>query len=102
MSTTLTGKNQITIPAAIVKEMNLEPGAQIEWTIGDTPGVIILRVRPSIRERLAEVQQWGAAIKARMGPDWDPIAELVEEREKDMMIEEAEQRELADRLEGRK
>lgn len=32
MTTTITGKNQITLPAALVKDLDLRPGVQIEWS----------------------------------------------------------------------
>jgi len=87
MSTTLTGKNQVTIPAAIAREMNLEPGSRLEWLKGDVPGVIIIKVLPSRRQLLARAQEIGAELKKEF-PDWDPIADLIAERELDMAEEE--------------
>ena len=83
MTTSLTGKNQVTVPAAIVKQLGLEPGAKLDWSIGEEPGVITVRVQPSIQERLRRVQEIGAAYKATMPKDWDPIAELVAWREEE-------------------
>lgn len=83
MSTTLTGKNQVTIPAELVREMGLEPGAKLEWLKGDLPGVIIIKVQPSIRQQFARAQEMGAEIRMRMGPDWDPVAQLIEGRQRE-------------------
>jgi bifunctional DNA-binding transcriptional regulator/antitoxin component of YhaV-PrlF toxin-antitoxin module len=82
MSTTITGKNQVTIPADLVREMGLEPGTQLEWLKGDLPGVIIVKVEPSIRQRLAEIRAMGAEHK-RNNPGRDLIAELIAERERE-------------------
>ena len=82
MSTTLTGKNQVTIPAELVREMGLEPGTKLEWLKGDLPGVIIIKVQPSIRQLLRRAREIGAEMK-RQNPDWNPIAELEAERERE-------------------
>jgi bifunctional DNA-binding transcriptional regulator/antitoxin component of YhaV-PrlF toxin-antitoxin module len=82
MSTTLTGKNQVTIPAELVREMGLEPGTKLEWLKGDTPGVIIIKVQPSIRQLLRRAREIGTELK-RQNPAWDPIAELDAERERE-------------------
>ena len=86
MSTTLTGKNQVTIPAELVREMGLEPGTKLEWLKGDMPGVIIIKVQPSIRQLLAEVRAIGTAHK-RANPGVDLVAELMAEREREEVEE---------------
>ena len=78
----------MTVPAAIVKEMGLEPGTRLEWLKGDVPGVIIIKVQPTVRQMLARIQELGAEMKREMGPDWDPVEELMLERERDMIDEE--------------
>jgi bifunctional DNA-binding transcriptional regulator/antitoxin component of YhaV-PrlF toxin-antitoxin module len=82
MRTTLTGKNQVTIPAELVREMGLEPGTKLEWLKGDLPGVIIIKVEPSIRQLLAEVRAIGTEHK-RKNPGLDIVAELIAERERE-------------------
>jgi AbrB family looped-hinge helix DNA binding protein len=32
MTTTITGKNQVTLPAGLVRELDWKPGTQLEWT----------------------------------------------------------------------
>ncbi len=76
MITIVTGKNQITIPAALVKKLNIQPGQRIDWRIGEE-GQLIAYLLPS-RGQLAQMT-------AGMGRDWldaysDPIADLIAER----------------------
>ncbi|MEZ4725585.1 MAG: AbrB/MazE/SpoVT family DNA-binding domain-containing protein [Caldilineaceae bacterium] len=84
MITTVTGKNQITIPAQLVKELNIQPGARIDWSMGED-GMIFGRLLPH-RGALARKV-------AGMGRDWikpgtDPIADLIRERNQDDMAED--------------
>ena len=78
MTTTLTGKNQVTVPVELAKRMGLEAGARFDWQAGSSPGTILVRVQPSIRQRLARAQEIG---KAHQGRDF--VKELIEEREKE-------------------
>ncbi len=76
---TITGKNQITIPAAIVRELQLEPGMQVEFEIGEERSVTM---RPVLsRGELARQLQgkWAHLF----GPDDDPIGHLIRERERE-------------------
>ena len=43
MITTVTGKNQITIPAALARKLKIEPGQRIDWQIGPD-GVLIAQI----------------------------------------------------------
>lgn len=79
MITTVTGKNQITIPAALVRKLNIETGQQIDWQIGEN-GILIARPLPK-RGDLAQQL-------AGIGREWladgdDPIADLIAERVQD-------------------
>jgi len=80
----------VTIPAELVREMGLEPGTRLEWLKGDIPGVIIIKVQPSIRQQLARIQEIGQEIKKRQPSGWSPVEELIAERERDMIEEEGE------------
>ena len=42
MITTITGKNQITIPAKLAVQLNIQPGMRIDWSVNDD-GVLIAR-----------------------------------------------------------
>ncbi len=79
MITTVTGKNQITIPAKLASHLHIQPGTRLDWTLGDD-GVLIARPLPSRGEL--------ARRAAGMGRSWlpagvDPVADLIEERVRD-------------------
>lgn len=76
MITTVTGKNQVTIPSKLIKQLNIEPGRRLEWSIGEG-GVLIVRPLPR-RNVLAREA-------ACMGRQWlpegaDPVGDLIQER----------------------
>jgi AbrB family looped-hinge helix DNA binding protein len=76
MITTITGKNQITIPAKLARQLNIQPGARLDWSIGDD-GVLIARLLPARSDLARKI--------AGMGRQWlpegaDPVAELINER----------------------
>lgn len=76
MITTVTGKNQIAIPAALARRLGIRPGQPIAWSIGED-GVLIARLLP----RPGELARRAAG----MGRAWleegeDPVRELIEER----------------------
>jgi AbrB family looped-hinge helix DNA binding protein len=84
MITTITGKNQVTIPAKLVHQLDLHPGTRIEWSIGED-SVLIARILPRRSVLARQV--------AGMGRDWlsegaDPIADLIRERDQDDKDEE--------------
>jgi AbrB family looped-hinge helix DNA binding protein len=79
MITTVTGKNQITIPAQLVKALDIQPGTRIDWSIGED-GILLARLLPH-RGALARKV-------AGMGRNWvkpgtNPITELIDERNQD-------------------
>ena len=79
MITTLTGKNQITLPAEIVRTLGLTPGAQLAWRIGED-GTLIATPQPSRSQRAAVL--YGAG-RSYLRPDADPVADLIAERVQD-------------------
>ena len=78
MTTTLTGKNQVTVPVELAKQMGLQTGARLDWEAGSSPGTILIRVQPSIRQRLARAQEIGKPYTGR-----DFVKELIEQREQE-------------------
>ena len=80
MVTTVTGKNQVTIPAEIVRGAHIQLGTQLDWTFDDKKRVLRVRILPS-RGDLAR-QLLGAGRKYTRQGD-DPIAELIAERVRD-------------------
>ena len=80
MTTTLTGKNQVTVPVEITRELGLEAGARFDWSRGETPGTIVIHVQPSIRQMLDRAQELGRKMKNR-----NLIEELIAERAEEML-----------------
>ncbi|RIK27984.1 MAG: hypothetical protein DCC55_39045 [Chloroflexi bacterium] len=76
---TITGKNQITIPAAIVRELELEPGMQLEFQIDEGRRLF---VQP-VLSRAERVRQLEGKWKHLFPPGSDPIGDLIRERELD-------------------
>ena len=82
MTTTLTGKNQITVPAEITQKLGLVPGAQFEWAVGDQPNKITITIKPTRKQMLARIRELGRRWKK---PGQDPIGDLIRERVQDDM-----------------
>lgn len=76
MITTVTGKNQVTIPAELARELNIKAGTQPDWSKGED-GTLRVKPLPSRGEL--------ARCLAGIGRPWlrpgdDPIADLIRER----------------------
>ncbi|MEO5926704.1 MAG: AbrB/MazE/SpoVT family DNA-binding domain-containing protein [Bryobacteraceae bacterium] len=80
MTTTLTGKNQVTVPAEIAREFGLQPGSKLDWSKGKTPGTIVVKVQPSKRQMIERIKEIGRGFKNR-----NLVEELIREREKEML-----------------
>lgn len=80
MTTTLTGKNQVTVPAEIAQKLGLQAGAQFDWALGDQPNRIVITIKPTRKQLLERVRTIGRAFKKE---GQDPIGDLVREREED-------------------
>ena len=78
MQTTLTGKNQVTVPAEIARQFDLHPGSKLDWTPGKQPGTILIRVQPSVRQMMKRAQELGSRIRNR-----NLVEELVQSREQE-------------------
>ncbi len=72
MTTTLTGKNQITLPADLVRKLGLKPGTRFVWS-ARKDGSMVARPLPS-RGALAHRLMGLAAVELRPGAD--PIQDL--------------------------
>ncbi len=73
---TVTSKNQITIPAAIVRELEIEPGMQLEWEVDEGRTVI---VRP-VLSRYELAKKLEGSLRHILKPGDDPIGDLIRER----------------------
>jgi len=76
MITTVTGKNQIAIPAKIAQEVGIQAGTRIDWSIGGD-GVLIARLLPG---RGTIARQVAGIGRAWLCESDDPVAELIQER----------------------
>jgi len=76
MITTVTGNNQVTIPAELARRFNIKAGTRLEWT-SEADGALLVKPLPSrgeLARRLAGIgQPW-------LKPGDDPIADLIRER----------------------
>lgn len=86
MITTVTGKNQITLPADLVRKLDLRPGVQIEWS--ETPDGELLGRRRLTREELAG--KLAGSWRHLKQPGSDPVRDLVEERAREDEEEQAQ------------
>ena len=80
MTTTITGKNQITLPAAIAAKLGLTNGTRIEWTVGRRPDEIRGRILPDPATLAAQLHGAG---RAHLRKGQDPLRDLLRERELD-------------------
>lgn len=79
---TITGNNQIAIPAVVVRELQIEPGMKLEFELSGGRAVV---VRPALirAERARQIEEkW----QPLFPPGSDPIGDLIRERE----VEDAE------------
>ncbi len=78
MITTVTGKNQIKIPAELARQLQIEPGTSVDWSIGPE-GELLARVIPP---RAALARQLAGVGRAWLPPGTDPVADLLRERDR--------------------
>lgn len=86
MITTVTGKNQITIPAAIANRIGLKNGSRIEWHLSSNPDEIRCILLPEPATLAANLRGAG---KRFLKPGQDPGADLLAERADDDSIRAA-------------
>ncbi len=85
MVTTLTRKNQTTLPAALVGQAGLEAGARLEWTYV-SPEEIRVRPLPPLAKVVALMRGRGNEL---LKPGQSAVQGLVDERRRDMEAEES-------------
>ena len=76
MITTVTGKNQITIPAELARELDIAPGTRLDWAKG-AEGTLIVKIIPNRAELARRLAGRGRRL-LRKGSN--PIRDLVEDR----------------------
>jgi AbrB family looped-hinge helix DNA binding protein len=83
MITTVTGKNQITIPAELARELDIAPGTRLDWAKGET-GVLIVKIIPNRTELARRLAGRG---RRHLQEGSKPIRDLVEDRVRDDLQE---------------
>jgi AbrB family looped-hinge helix DNA binding protein len=83
MITTVTGKNQITIPAAIANRIGLKSGSRIDWQLSSKSDEIRCIVLPEPSVIAANLRGAG---KRFLKPGQNPSAALLAERTTDESI----------------
>lgn len=76
MITTVTGKNQITIPAELARELDIVPGTRLDWEKGGDD-VLIVKIIPNRAELAKRLAGRG---KRHLRQGSNPIRDLVEDR----------------------
>lgn len=76
MITTVTGKNQITIPSELARELEITQGTRLDWRKKDGE-TLIARIIPTRAELARRLAGRG---KRHLRPGSDPIRELIAER----------------------
>jgi AbrB family looped-hinge helix DNA binding protein len=80
VATTVTKKNQVSIPAAIARKCGIRAGSRLEWREGDAPDELVVRV---IRDRKTLAERLRGAGKRNGRRGKGAIAELVSQRVND-------------------
>ncbi len=80
MITRITGKNQVTVPAAIVAKAGLRQGTRLEWRTTDREHVIEVRVLPDPASLAAALRGKGRALNRGRG---SAVRRLIQERERE-------------------
>ena len=76
MITTVTGKNQITIPAKVARTLDIQAGTRLDWTVGDD-GQLIVQILP---ERGLLARQTAGMARPWLDDQKDPVEELIQQR----------------------
>lgn len=80
MITTVTGKNQVTVPVAIANHADIHPGTRLDWEPGETKDTIIVHVLPDAATIASRLRGRGKAYKRRGG---SAVRNLARERERE-------------------
>lgn len=80
MITRVTGKNQLTIPAELARELHIGVGSEVEWSRGAESDTLCLRVRPAPAQLLQQVREMGSRYNAKANT---ALAELERLRDDD-------------------
>lgn len=79
MITTVTGKNQITIPVRIVRALDIQPGTRLDWSVDDQ-GALVVEILP---HRGVLARRAAGMAKEWVDAKSNPIDDLITERVRD-------------------
>lgn len=80
MTTIVTGKRQLTVPAEIAGRLGIEAGTRVEWSRARKSNQVIITVQPSRGQLLGKIERLGRKYKGKAG-NW--AKEISEERERE-------------------
>jgi bifunctional DNA-binding transcriptional regulator/antitoxin component of YhaV-PrlF toxin-antitoxin module len=80
--TTITGKNQITVPAEIVGKAGLKAGTRLDWRMTEREGVIEVHVLPDPAALAAGLRGRGIAYRRSEGSVVDRLQQERDQEEK--------------------
>ena len=80
MITTVTGRNQVTIPAELARRCGIEPGVRIEWMQSEEPNRITLTIRQGRRQIMQSLRRIGRRTRK---DGRDSAEELARQRERE-------------------
>ena len=83
MITTVTGKNQVTVPAAIAAKTGIRAGARLDWELTDDTGVLRVRVLPDPAQIAAGLEGSGKRFLAGGKSPIDALIHCRESEEKE-------------------
>ena len=77
MITTMTGKNQVTVPAELARKAGMRPGTRLDWRSTDDALVLEVRVLPDPASIASSLRGLGNSAR-RLGGS--PVDRLVSQR----------------------
>jgi hypothetical protein len=77
MITTLTGKNQVTVPARLAVRANLHPGTRLDWELAESGDRLIAHVLPDVATLASRLRGAG---RAHLRHGQTPVQNLIRER----------------------
>jgi AbrB family looped-hinge helix DNA binding protein len=80
MTSVVTGKNQVTIPAEVARALGIHRGSHVEWEVVANRRQAVLKVQPSRGELARAVLGLGRKY-GKPGEDW--VKELIAQRVRD-------------------
>jgi bifunctional DNA-binding transcriptional regulator/antitoxin component of YhaV-PrlF toxin-antitoxin module len=80
MITKVTGKNQVTVPAALARNVGIRVGTRLEWHETDREGVLQVRVLP---DRGTLASRMRSAGRKHLKPGARPVENLLRERRRE-------------------